>query len=1117
MKLPPLKFLRFPRRLRCAGLALGLLGLLPAHAAEPVKKEFDVPAGDAPAQLKQFIAQSGEQVVYLVSAVRGVRTQPVAGHLTAREALRQMLAGTELSAVQDEKTGALTVVRAATTASGELPPAPPPTAPRAAAAPLAGEPVLTLNPFEVKADADDSYGALQSNSLTTFRMDLQKAPITAQVFTQAFMQDVAATSIQEVLVNYSGVVGADPNNAGAAVNNMPGDRDGSGGGLGIRGLSAGAPKRDGLTGLKTSSRTATGITDSFSVERIELIEGPQALLYGAVGGGGVVNSVSKRAEFDRKKGMVQYRLDQYGSKRAVFDYNYGLGKVALRVAGLASENRSLRFNLLDQRDGLYGQIAFRLGKDATLRLYHEYTTTHGNVTFNPSTGNMNNFFFQKDAAGAILKNAAGIPLVNATDPRRGKDTRFLALTGQLEDLSGVLWDGVVDYEHISSFASRWSSENIKNNYSGLTFETKLPWGLALQLTGYYSETTDNRITIGKNLLPAKGYTGSGLNPFDQTAIQVTSPGLNYQTDRSRGGRLSLAHDVTFALRGLPVHSQTSFGVEADRQFPAFGSSGIDKLYYRADADWNVTINPAITLDGGRIPLGSIFFPVSREIPSKPLFTPASERITIDGQNYVLQPRIQQDPARVSPSNPLGLVPNNPTATNPNGFSGNFNKGGETHSRQAWIANFTEWGEDGRLTTLAGVSLTRFDTLNTGPNNVTILPKRNYWGWQVGANYALRPWLRAYATFSQAGQTGGTTKNFLGEPLAVPKAQSFTPEIGLKLQTTDGKYSAQLAHNFTTEVQNETRNAGADLFNAVNPNGINGRFNSGDQWINLDRKSDSTELVLTAQPVRNWRLRFTAVKLGGNVTSTVKFNQLYNDEFHVNASGVVTFANGVPLLVDPAGGLGPKTTPLTLAMINDPVGRFFANPDVDSGRITNGTLITALTTVDPANGRAATGRTGLPLSAIQYNFNNVQGGEITVINDGEKNTGINEYTVNLQSNYTFDRGWLKGFGVFTAVRAFYNNQAFYTSVFPTAATGRATQATRVLHRLPTAAVTDVAFSYKRKLGPKFGNVVWSTQVNINNVFDHSKVDILPSVANAAVLNARLTNNPRVYVWTNTFSF
>src|SRR5262245_56949351 len=155
---------------------------------------------------------------------------------------------------------------------------------------------IQLSAFEVRADADNSYGALESNSLTAFRLELNKAPVTAQVFTQTFMDDIAATSIEEVLTGYTGSVTASSNNPAAQLF-APGDRDGAQG-LSIRGVGAGEIKRDGFIGPPNNARTATGNTDNFSVDRVEVIEGPQSILYGSVGGGGVINSVSKRAQFN---------------------------------------------------------------------------------------------------------------------------------------------------------------------------------------------------------------------------------------------------------------------------------------------------------------------------------------------------------------------------------------------------------------------------------------------------------------------------------------------------------------------------------------------------------------------------------------------------------------------------------------------------------------------------------------------------------------------------------------------------------------------------------------------------------------------------------------------------
>src|SRR5690606_10414964 len=98
------------RRLALA-VACWLVWVAWAAGADPPKKTFRLPEGDAAVTLRQFSRQSGEQIVYPIDLVRGVKTNPVYGDYTARVALDQMVAGTELIVIQDLASGAITVGR----------------------------------------------------------------------------------------------------------------------------------------------------------------------------------------------------------------------------------------------------------------------------------------------------------------------------------------------------------------------------------------------------------------------------------------------------------------------------------------------------------------------------------------------------------------------------------------------------------------------------------------------------------------------------------------------------------------------------------------------------------------------------------------------------------------------------------------------------------------------------------------------------------------------------------------------------------------------------------------------------------------------------------------------
>jgi iron complex outermembrane receptor protein len=105
-----------PWRRRFGALCLLLATGLAAVAAEP-RQSFDLPAGRALETLKQFVAQSGAQLLYSVEEVEGVRTNAVRGSLAAFTALERMCAGTPLAAAEDARTGVLSVRRSATPAA----------------------------------------------------------------------------------------------------------------------------------------------------------------------------------------------------------------------------------------------------------------------------------------------------------------------------------------------------------------------------------------------------------------------------------------------------------------------------------------------------------------------------------------------------------------------------------------------------------------------------------------------------------------------------------------------------------------------------------------------------------------------------------------------------------------------------------------------------------------------------------------------------------------------------------------------------------------------------------------------------------------------------------------
>lgn len=131
----------------------------------------------------------------------------------------------------------------------------------------------------------EGYRALTASSATLTATPLREIPQSIQVIPRSVLDDQGATSMQQALQNVSGAVGQNPLQTPVYNGNY------------IRGFVA-EQYLDGMT-----TYLNTGDPNSFAnVERIEVLKGPNAILYGGGVGsptGGVINVVSKMPTANR--------------------------------------------------------------------------------------------------------------------------------------------------------------------------------------------------------------------------------------------------------------------------------------------------------------------------------------------------------------------------------------------------------------------------------------------------------------------------------------------------------------------------------------------------------------------------------------------------------------------------------------------------------------------------------------------------------------------------------------------------------------------------------------------------------------------------------------------------
>jgi iron complex outermembrane receptor protein len=391
---------------------LALIGVIPlmfpaSAAAQSAAKSFDLPAGSLESTLKRFSEQSGVEVLVPLEGVEGAQTQSVSGQMPPGRALGAMLMGSGFQAFRDVRTGAFTVRR--TSEPGEQPvplqaaappnPAPavassPPVAPRPSVAPVSADEKITLSPFMVTDTSDKGYYSDQSMIGTRHLEAVLDMDSSVSIITKEMMSDLNPTAVQQVL-NYGA----------SGVKQNQGFNDD----FEIRGFRTLGAMRDGLV------QAINETNELYDVERVEVLRGPAAMLYGDEGLlGGAVNLVTKRPT-EEFHGQIQgetsnknYLKGSLNVSGPLWDFEKAGVKVLYRVT--LGGWKDDRFKSIQQRDEKFngGALTF---------LFRDKTS----ITVNLSTYIDKTYMYFDDLSDPTYPNRGDVP-----DPYIPKFTWSLA-------------------------------------------------------------------------------------------------------------------------------------------------------------------------------------------------------------------------------------------------------------------------------------------------------------------------------------------------------------------------------------------------------------------------------------------------------------------------------------------------------------------------------------------------------------------------------------------------------------------------------------------------------------------------------------------------------------------
>ena len=163
------------------------------------------------------------------------------------------------------------------------------------------------------------YQARETRSATKTDTPLVDVPQAATVVTEELIRDQAMTGLIEVLRYVPGTgVAQGEGNRDTAV---------------MRGNSTTADFF--VDGVRDDTQY---IRDTYNTERVEALKGPNAMIFGRGGSGGIINRVSKQAD-GREGGAFSLQYGNWNRKRGTLDWQAKISeRAAFRVNAMAEES-----------------------------------------------------------------------------------------------------------------------------------------------------------------------------------------------------------------------------------------------------------------------------------------------------------------------------------------------------------------------------------------------------------------------------------------------------------------------------------------------------------------------------------------------------------------------------------------------------------------------------------------------------------------------------------------------------------------------------------------------------------------------------------------------------------
>ena len=212
-------------------------------------------------------------------------------------------------------------------------------------------PAVALPTLNVSGQPTDGYQTTRTTSSTRTDTPLRDVPQSVQVITQQAIRDLSMQSLQDAMRYVPG----------AGYSQGENNRDNPV----LRGQSTNASLF--LDGARDDVQY---FRDFYNIDRVETLLGPSAMAFGRGGGGGVINRVTRQADWTPLRQMT-IQGGSFGDIRGTVDVNQPVSDaLSLRFMGMYEDSNSYRNGVTLRRYGMNPTMTYRDGT-TVIRLSYE--------------------------------------------------------------------------------------------------------------------------------------------------------------------------------------------------------------------------------------------------------------------------------------------------------------------------------------------------------------------------------------------------------------------------------------------------------------------------------------------------------------------------------------------------------------------------------------------------------------------------------------------------------------------------------------------------------------------------------------------------------------------------